>query len=45
MADSQTEVLITVNGAERGHYLFAPGDYLIGRDPGCQIRIDAALGG
>ena len=43
MAAPQTEVLITVDGSERGRYLFKPGDYIIGREEGCHIRVEAEL--
>ena len=43
MAAPQTEVLITVDGSERGRYLFTPGDYIIGREEGCHIRVEAEL--
>ena len=43
MAAPQTEVLITVAGSERGRYLFKPGDYVIGREEGCHIRVEAEL--
>ena len=41
MPAPQTEVLITVAGSETGRFVFTPGDYVIGRDPECQIRVDA----
>ncbi|MEO6784626.1 MAG: protein kinase [Chthoniobacteraceae bacterium] len=43
MPAPQTEVLITVAGSEHGRYLFEPGDYVIGRDPGSRIRVEADL--
>ena len=43
MPAPQTEVLITVAGAEHGRYLFKPGDYVIGREEGCHIRVEAEL--
>ena len=43
MVTPKTEVLITVAGAECGRYHFAPGDYVIGRNPDCHIRVDAEL--
>lgn len=41
MSAPQTEVLVTVAGSETGRFVFTPGDYVIGRDPECQIRVDA----
>ena len=41
MSAPQTEVLITISGTETGRFVFAPGDYVIGRDPGCHIRVEA----
>ena len=38
MVAPQTEVLITVAGSETGHFVFGPGDYIIGRNPGCHTR-------
>ena len=43
MVTPQTEVLITVNGSERGRYLFAPGEYILGRDGDCHIPVEADL--
>ena len=43
MPSPQTEVLITVGGKELARHLFTPGDYLLGRDAGCPIRVDADL--
>ena len=39
----QTEVLITVADCEIGRFVFAPGDYVIGRNSDCHIRVDADL--
>ena len=41
MPGPQTEVLITVAGSETGRFVFGPGDYVIGRNPGCHIRVEA----
>ena len=43
MPAPQTEVLITVAGSERGRYVFGLGDYTIGRNPECHIRVEADL--
>ena len=43
MAIPQTEVLITIAGVERGRYVFAPGEYILGRDADCHIPIEAEL--
>lgn len=43
MSVPQTEVLITVAGSEYRRFVFEPGEYVIGRDAGCQIRIEAEL--
>src|SRR5439155_1429317 len=43
MATPQTEVLITVAGAERGRYIFEPGEYIVGRNPDCHIPVEADL--
>ncbi len=43
MAAPQTEVLVAVDGNPRGQFLFTPGDYVIGREAGCHIRIEADL--
>ena len=43
MVTPKTEVLITVAGAECGRYLFAPGEYILGRNPDCHIRVEADL--
>ena len=43
MSVPQTEVLVTVAGSEYRRYLFEPGEYVIGRDAGCQIRIEVEL--
>jgi len=43
MATPQTEVLITVAGTETARFVLAPGDYVIGRDADCRIRVDADL--
>ena len=43
MPAPQTEVLITVAGSECGRYVFAPGDYVIGRELSCDIHVEADL--
>ena len=43
MAAPQTEVLITVAGMETGRFVLEPGDYVIGRNADCAIRVDADL--
>ena len=42
MSAPQTEVLVTVDGSETARFVLTPGDYVVGRDPGCRIRVDAA---
>ena len=39
----QTEVLITVDGVEHARHILTPGDYVIGRNPDCHLRVDADL--
>ena len=41
MAAPKTEVLVTVGGSERSRYLFSPGDYVIGRNLDCAVRVEA----
>jgi serine/threonine protein kinase/Leucine-rich repeat (LRR) protein len=41
MPAPQTEVLITVDGVERARHVVAPGDYVIGRNEECRLRVDA----
>ena len=43
MAAPQTEVLITVAGTETARFVFTPGDYVIGRNEDCPIRVEADL--
>ncbi len=43
MAAPQTEVLITVAGTETARFVLTPGDYVIGRNSDCPIRVDADL--
>ena len=43
MSAPQTEVVITVAGSETGRFVLTPGDYVIGRDEDCHIRLNAAL--
>jgi serine/threonine protein kinase/tetratricopeptide (TPR) repeat protein len=40
----ETEVVVTgPNGAELLRAILVPGDYVFGRDPGCELRIEAEL--
>ena len=41
MPAPQTEVLIMVDGVEKGRHVVKPGDYVIGQNPECHIRVDA----
>ena len=43
MAAPQTEIVITVAGMETGRFVLTPGDYIIGRNADCPIRVDADL--
>ncbi len=43
MPAPQTEVLITVDGVEHARHVLTPGDYVIGRNDGCHLRVDADL--
>ena len=43
MPAPQTEVLITVDGLEKGRHIVEPGEYVIGRNPDCHLRVDADL--
>ncbi len=43
MGMPQTEILVTVEGVERGRYVLEPGEYAIGRNPDCAVRIEADL--
>ena len=43
MSAPQTEVLITVAGMETARFVLTPGDYVIGRNADCPIRVDADL--
>ena len=43
MSAPQTEVLITVDGVEHARHVLAPGDYILGRNADCHIRIEADL--
>ena len=36
----QTEVLITVDGVEHARHVIAPGDYVIGWNSDCALRVD-----
>jgi len=40
----ETEVIVTgPNGAELLRTILIPGDYVLGRDPGCELRVEADL--
>ena len=41
MPAPQTEVLITVAGAEHARLTLAPGDYVIGRNPDYHTHLEA----
>ena len=43
MAAPQTEAVITIAGMESGRFVLTPGDYIIGRNEDCPIRVDADL--
>ncbi len=43
MPAPQTEVLITIGGKEHARHLLTPGDYVIGRNSDCPIRVEADL--
>jgi pSer/pThr/pTyr-binding forkhead associated (FHA) protein len=43
MPAPQTEVLITVDGKEHARHILVPGDYVIGRNSECPIRVEADL--
>ena len=43
MPAPQTEVLITVAGSETARFVLTPGDYVIGRNEDCPIRVEADL--
>ena len=43
MPAPQTEILITVDGVEKERHVLAPGDYVIGRNPDCAVRIEGEL--
>ena len=43
MPAPQTEVLITVDRKEHARHVLTPGDYIIGRNPDCPLRVDADL--
>jgi len=40
---TKTEVVVTVDGTESGRFVLEPGAYLIGRNPDCDIRVEAGL--
>jgi len=37
----QTEITAVLDGREIFRQVFAPGDYVLGREPGCDIRLDS----
>src|SRR5712671_5557386 len=39
----QTEIIITKDGAEILRKIVQPGDYVFGRDPGCDVLLDVEL--
>ncbi len=39
----QIEVLISVDGVGHARHILEPGDYVIGRNPDCQLRVEADL--
>ena len=43
MPAPQTEILITVAGTETARFVLTPGDYVIGRNEDCPIRVEADL--
>jgi serine/threonine protein kinase len=43
MAAPKTEITITVGGKEHARFVVEPGQYVIGRNPDCAIRIEADL--
>ncbi len=43
MTSPQTEVLITVDGLEQGRFVVEPGEFVIGRNADCHLRVDAEL--
>jgi serine/threonine protein kinase len=43
MPAPQTEVLITVDGVEHARHVIGPGEYVLGRNADCAIRVDADL--
>ncbi len=43
MSAPQTEVLVTVAGTDTARYLLTPGDYVIGRNEDCPVRVEADL--
>ena len=43
MPAPQTEVLITVDGVEHARHVLTPGDYILGRNADCALRVEADL--
>jgi pSer/pThr/pTyr-binding forkhead associated (FHA) protein len=39
----ETEIIVTKDGAEILRKTVQPGDYVIGREPGCEVRLDVEL--
>ncbi len=39
----ETEIIVTENRAELLRKTVRPGDYVIGRDAGCEVHVDVAL--
>jgi serine/threonine protein kinase/Leucine-rich repeat (LRR) protein len=39
----ETEIIVTKDGAEISRKTVRPGDYVIGRDPGCEVHLDVEL--
>jgi phosphoserine phosphatase RsbU/P len=43
MQAPQTEMTVTVAGVEIARKLVTPGDYVIGREPDCDVQIDVEM--
>src|SRR5580692_5442763 len=39
----ETEIIVSKDGTELLRKTVAPGDYVIGRDPGCEVQLDVEL--
>ena len=39
----ETEIIVTKDGAEILRKTVRPGDYVIGREPGCEVHLDVEL--